>query len=165
MLSCKYDILKEEAGTVHSGQAKKVYQSVCQGSPWTSTCNCNHVEFTWWSQNINTCRLNLQNSVFSKDMQRHFMEVSVVLQLLVTESFNKVKAQIIGLSAEFGLLCHGTLGMSFHFILWYVMNHAHNNMRSGYVVGRDWACCAKSSATQRRGNFFAHKKWQCQLTA
>ena len=45
------------------------------------------------------------------------MEVSVVLQLLVTESFNKVKAQIIGLSAEFGLLCHGTLGMSFHFIL------------------------------------------------
>ena len=46
-----------------------------------------------------------------------FMEVSVVLQLLVTESFNKVKAQIIGLSAEFGLLCHGTLGMSFHFIL------------------------------------------------
>ena len=38
-------------------------------------------------------------------------EVSVILLLLITESLSKVKARIIGLSAEFGLLCHDTLGM------------------------------------------------------
>lgn len=146
MLSCKYDILKEEAGSLHSGQAKKLYQSVCEGSPWR-----------WWSQNT---------SVFCKGI---FMEVrwgqcnSATSDHRVTQQSQSSNNWTVGrVWSIVSWYPWHVISLSF----WDILHHAHNshnNMQSCCVIGRDWACCAKSSATQRRGISFAHKKWQCQM--
>ena len=103
---------------------------------------------------MNASRLNLQHSVFSEDT---LVEVRVGLQLLVTESFNKIKAQIIGLSAEFGLLCHGALGMSFQFILW-VLCTMHRTICKVVVSLEGIEHAAQSRPRRKGGESFLHTR-------